>query len=77
MLAATFEDDPNHIVAATALDLDGNVHVGVGSHRVINDGPCAELVVLGIAGQYTCGLAGDGGCSRRWIPWRGPFLRAV
>lgn len=49
MLAATLEDDSNHIVAATALDLDGNVHVGVGSHRVINDGPCAELVVLGIA----------------------------
>lgn len=40
--------DPNHTVAAAAMDVYGNVYTGINvSH--FTGGPCAELVVLGAA----------------------------
>lgn len=65
-LASTLGDDPNHTVAAAAMDLNGNIYVGVNNHH-FNGGPCAELVVLGMAaGAHAGRLAtmvavGDGG----------------
>jgi cytidine deaminase len=65
-LAATLGDDPNHTVAAAALGLNGNIYTGVNNHH-FNGGPCAELVVLGVAASaHAGGLAtivavGDGG----------------
>lgn len=45
-LAATLGEDPNHSVAAAAMDLRGSIYAGV-NNRHFNGGPCAELVVLG------------------------------
>ncbi|MDO5676451.1 MAG: hypothetical protein Q4G35_02960 [Propionibacteriaceae bacterium] len=65
-LAATLGDDPNHTVAAAAMDLQGNILAGVNNHH-FNGGPCAELVVLGMAASAHAGpvvtmvAVGDGG----------------
>ena len=70
-LAATLGHDPNHTVAAAAMDLAGEIHVGVNNFH-FNGGPCAELVVLGIAATAQAGplatmvAVGDG--SRGVIP---------
>lgn len=65
-LADQLGDDPNHTVAAAAMDLHGNVHAGVNNYH-FNGGPCAELVVLGMAASAqarplaTMVAVGDGG----------------
>ena len=65
-LAATLGDDQNHTVAAAAMDLNGNIYAGV-TNSHFNGGPCAELVVLGIAASAHAGrlatmvAVGDGG----------------
>ena len=58
-LAATLGDDQNHTVAAAAMDLNGNIYAGVNNYH-FNGGPCAELVVLGIAASAHAG---------GWRPW--------
>jgi cytidine deaminase len=47
-LAATLGDDPNHTVAAAAMDTAGRIHTAVNVFH-FTGGPCAELVVLGAA----------------------------
>ena len=65
-LAATLGTDPNHTVAAAAMDTQGRVHTAVNVHH-FTGGPCAELVVLGVAAAagagplLTMAAAGDGG----------------
>lgn len=53
-LAATLGDDPDHTVAAAALDTAGRIHTGVNVHH-FTGGPCAELVVLGVAAAAAAG----------------------
>jgi cytidine deaminase len=45
-LARTLGDDPNHTVAAAALDAQGRIFTSVNVHH-FTGGPCAELAVLG------------------------------
>lgn len=65
-LAETLGADPNHSVAAAAIDLNGRVYAGVNNYH-FNGGPCAELVVLGMAASAhaaplaTMVAVGDGG----------------
>ncbi|OJX73975.1 ASCH domain-containing protein [Leifsonia sp. 71-9] len=65
-LAATLGDDPNHSVAAAAMDTAGRIHTAVNVFH-FTGGPCAELVVLGVAAAagagplLTIAAAGDGG----------------
>lgn len=53
-LAETLGDNPNHTVAAAAMDLRGNIYAGVNNYH-FNGGPCAELVVLGMAASAHAG----------------------
>lgn len=53
-LAARLGDDPNHSIAAAAMDLNGNIYAGVNNHH-FTGGPCAELVVLGMAASAHAG----------------------
>lgn len=53
-LATTLGDDPNHTVAAAAMDLSGTIHAAVNNHH-FTGGPCAELVVLGLAAAANAG----------------------
>ncbi|WP_297743111.1 hypothetical protein [uncultured Tessaracoccus sp.] len=65
-LAGTLGEDPNHTVAAAAMDLRGTIYAGVNNYH-FNGGPCAELVVLGMAASAHAGrlativAVGDGG----------------
>lgn len=65
-LATALGDNPNHTVAAAAMDTAGRIHTGVNVHH-FTGGPCAELVVLGVAAAagagplVTIAAAGDGG----------------
>ncbi|GAB3264557.1 ASCH domain-containing protein [Arthrobacter pigmenti] len=65
-LARTLGDNPNHTVAAAAMDTRGNIHTAVNVYH-FTGGPCAELAVLGVAAASTAGplltmaAAGDGG----------------
>lgn len=65
-LAATLGENPNHTVAAAAMDLHGTIHAGVNNYH-FTGGPCAELVVLGVAASAHAGpiatmaAVGDGG----------------
>ena len=58
--------DPNHTVAAAAMDTLGNIHTAVNDYH-FTGGPCAELVVLGLAAARGAGplttmvAVGDGG----------------
>ncbi|MGL5405788.1 MAG: hypothetical protein ACRDAX_03215 [Propionibacteriaceae bacterium] len=47
-LAATLGENSNHTVAAAAMDIQGNIYTGVNNYH-FTGGPCAELVVLGMA----------------------------
>ena len=47
-------EDPNHTVAAVAIDTTGRVHAGVNVHH-FTGGPCAELVALGVAAAKAAG----------------------
>jgi cytidine deaminase len=65
-LAETLGHDSNHTVAAAAMDARGRIHTAVNVHH-FTGGPCAELVVLGVAAAVSAGplltmaAAGDGG----------------
>jgi cytidine deaminase len=70
-LALTLGGDPNHTVAAAALDTYGRIHSAVNvSH--FTGGPCAELVVLGVAAAAQAGplvaMAAAGDRGRGLIP---------
>jgi cytidine deaminase len=65
-LAAALGSAPNHTVAAAAMDTAGRVHEAVNVHH-FTGGPCAELVLLGVAAAAEAGplvtiaAAGDQG----------------
>ena len=65
-LAVTLGADPNHTVAAGAMDTAGRIHTAVNVYH-FTGGPCAELVVLGVAAAahagplLTIAAAGDRG----------------
>ncbi|WP_150460034.1 ASCH domain-containing protein [Nesterenkonia ebinurensis] len=65
-LARTLGDDENHTVASAAMDTSGRIHTGVNVYH-FTGGPCAELVVLGVAAAagagplVTIAAAGDEG----------------
>jgi len=46
--------DPNHTVAAAAMDTTGRIHTAVNDYH-FTGGPCAELVVLGVAAAAASG----------------------
>ncbi len=70
-LALTLGSNPNHSVAAAALDTNGRIYTAVNVDH-FTGGPCAELVALGVAATANAGplvaiaAAGDG--SRGLIP---------
>lgn len=65
-LAKTLGEDPNHTVAAAALDTNGQIHASVNVYH-FTGGPCAELVTIGVAAAAQAGplvamaAAGDRG----------------
>ncbi|WP_445337769.1 cytidine deaminase [Clavibacter sp. CFBP 8614] len=65
-LAGTLGADPDHTMAAAALDAAGRIHLGVNVLH-FTGGPCAELVALGAAVAAHAGplvamaAVGDGG----------------
>lgn len=65
-LARSLGNDPNHTVAAAALDTNGQIHTAVNVYH-FTGGPCAELVTLGVAATAEAGplvamaAAGDRG----------------
>jgi len=65
-LARTLGADPEHTMAAAALDAAGRIHTGVNVLH-FTGGPCAELVALGAAVAAHAGplvamaAVGDGG----------------
>jgi cytidine deaminase len=79
-LAATLGSDSNHTVAAAAMDTSGRIHEAVNVYH-FTGGPCAELVVLGVAATagagplVTIAAAGDGG--RGLIPPCGRCRQAL
>ena len=70
-LARTLGNDPNHTVAAAALDIHGRLHSAVNVHH-FTGGPCAELVALGVAAASHAGplvaMAAAGNRGRGLIP---------
>ncbi|OIK06381.1 ASCH domain-containing protein [Streptomyces monashensis] len=70
-LAATLGSDPNHTVAAAAMDTAGRIHEAVNVYH-FTGGPCAELVVLGAAAAAGAGplvtIAAAGDQGRGLIP---------
>ncbi len=64
--AARLTGDPNHTVAAAAMDTAGRIFTAVNDYH-FTGGPCAELVVLGVAASENAGplttmvAVGDGG----------------
>lgn len=70
-LARTLGGDPNHTVAAAALDTAGTIHSAVNVFH-FTGGPCAELVVLGVAAAAKAGpllaIAAAGDRGRGLIP---------
>ena len=53
-LATTLPPNDTHTVAAAAMDTTGRIHTGVNVHH-FTGGPCAELVVLGVAAAAHAG----------------------
>ncbi len=70
-LATKLGSDPNHTVAAAAMDTTGRIHLAVNVHH-FNGGPCAELVALGVAATAGAGplvaMAAAGDRGRGLIP---------
>ena len=64
--AQALTGDPNHTVAAAAMDTTGRIYTAVNNYH-FTGGPCAELVVLGVAAAADAGplttmvAVGDGG----------------
>lgn len=54
-LAASLPDTDEHTVAAAAMDANGVIYTGVNVYH-FTGGPCAELVVLGVAATATAPL---------------------
>lgn len=79
-LAATLGSDPNHTVAAAAMDTAGTIHTGVNVYH-FTGGPCAELVVLGVAAANGAGplvmIAAAGDRGRGLIPPCGRCRQAL
>lgn len=79
-LAATLGNDPNHTVAAAAMDSAGRIHTGVNVYH-FTGGPCAELVVLGAAAAAGAGplltIAAAGNDGRGLIPPCGRCRQAM
>lgn len=65
-LARTLGSNSNHTVAAAAMDTNNRIHTAVNVYH-FTGGPCAELVVIGVAATAEAGplvamaAAGDGG----------------
>lgn len=70
-LVATLGGDPLHTVAAAAMDTAGRIYTGVNVFH-FTGGPCAELVVLGVAAAAGAGplttMVAVGGGERGVIP---------
>ncbi|MFF7364194.1 ASCH domain-containing protein [Streptomyces sp. NPDC008125] len=70
-LAAALGSYPNHTVAAAAMDTAGRIHEAVNVYH-FTGGPCAELVVLGVAAAAGAGplvtIAAAGDQGRGLIP---------
>lgn len=70
-LARTLVEDPNHTVVAAAMDTSGRIHTAINVYH-FTGGPCAELVVLGIAAAAIAGplvaMAAAGDRGRGLIP---------
>ena len=70
-LATTLGKNPNHTVGAAAMDTSGQIHTAVNVHH-FTGGPCAELVVLGVAAAAHAGpliaMASAGDQGRGLIP---------
>ncbi|XUL85616.1 hypothetical protein ACQ86D_02070 [Streptomyces galilaeus] len=79
-LAATLGSDPNHTVAAAAMDTAGRIHEAVNVYH-FTGGPCAELVVLGVAATAGAGplvtIAAAGDRGRGLIPPCGRCRQAL
>jgi cytidine deaminase len=64
--AELLDGNPDHTVAAAAMDTTGRIFIGVNAYH-FTGGPCAELVVLGVAAAEGAGplttmvAVGDGG----------------
>ncbi len=65
-LASTLGADPNHTVAAAAIDTRGKIHKAVNLHH-FTGGPCGEVAAMAVAATEHAGpllamaAAGDGG----------------
>lgn len=70
-LALTLGSDPNHTVAAAAMDAAGNIHSAVNVFH-FTGGPCAEVVAVGLAASKNAGplitIAAAGDRGRGLIP---------
>jgi cytidine deaminase len=70
VLAGTLGNRPNHTIAAAGVDTRGGIHTAV-NVRHFTGGPCAELVVLGVAAAANAGplvaMAAAGNQSRGLI----------
>ncbi|MER6677282.1 ASCH domain-containing protein [Streptomyces sp. NPDC000983] len=79
-LATTLGSDPNHTVAAAAMDTAGRIHEAVNVYH-FTGGPCAELVVLGAAAAAGAGplvtIAAAGDQGRGLIPPCGRCRQAL
>lgn len=79
-LAASLGSDPNHTVAAAAMDTAGRIHEAVNVYH-FTGGPCAELVVLGAAAAAGAGplvtIAAAGDRGRGLIPPCGRCRQAL
>lgn len=79
-LAATLGNDPNHTVAAAAMDTAGRIHEAVNVYH-FTGGPCAELVALGVAATAGAGplvtIAAAGDRGRGLIPPCGRCRQAL
>lgn len=69
--AQALTGDPNHTVAAAAMDTEGRIFTAVNDYH-FTGGPCAELVVLGVAAAAQAGplttIAAVGDRDRGVIP---------
>lgn len=78
--AATLDDNPNHTVAAAAMDVNGGVHVAVNAYH-FTGGPCAELAVIALAATRNAGplvaMAAAGDRGRGLIPPCGRCRQAM
>ncbi|WJV44132.1 ASCH domain-containing protein [Streptomyces flavofungini] len=79
-LAAALGSDSNHTVAAAAMDTAGTIHEAVNVYH-FTGGPCAELVVLGVAAAAGAGplvtIAAAGDQGRGLIPPCGRCRQAL